>query len=447
MTLEKKSPLIQAFEVIGITVAIMAIGYFVDVKDPLLIHYNFSFLILWLAVVTLFYGLTMGLVMWIVFAIVSSVLYIDDNIFIFTLLENLFFVFLFGLFFSNLHKEIDKYKIKTQYLQLRLKELTNAFFTLKISHDKLESIYIIQPASIRFVISEILESNKHSTPKESADNTLKILKKFFGVNSAMIYRVKRDSLRGQFASIGDIDRPSLNDKLIYESIIQKRAMYLDDLDDREQTEYIYAVPFLDKRDSVVAILIIKDIPFLFYNKDTILKISVSFNYIWTEYKKRASLKRIEQKRDIFYIEGEDKYKRQDIVDFKIEVERLTNVLDGYNIDSRIYSIYTKNKYLNKEITDFLYQNELFEILDQYISIKCGNRYIHFILFPFVSLPSLHAKAKSLDEELDEIEGRLRIEMLEDGLKYHLSSKNFEGLRKKHISVKIFNNLLQEYGCV
>jgi len=447
MTLEKKSPLIQAFEVIGITIIINIIGYFVDAKDPLLIHYNFSFLILWLAIITLFYGLTMGLVMWIVFAIVSSFLYSDDNIFIFTLLENLFFVFLFGLFFSNLHNETNKYKIKTQYLQLRLKELTNAFFTLKISHDKLESIYIIQPASIRFVISEILEATEHSTPEQSAENTLKILKKFFGVNSAVICRVKKNSLRQQFATIGDIDsKPSNSDKLIYESIIQKRAMYLDDLDDREQTEYIYAVPFLDKRDSIVAMLIIKDIPFLFYNKDTILKISVSFNYIWTEYKKRASLKRLEQRRAILN-KDVNRSNRQDIVDFKIEVERLTNILDGYNIDSRIYSIYTKNKYLNKEIKDFLYQNELFEILDQYISIKCGNNYVHFILFPFVSLPSLHATAKSLDEELDEIEGRLRIEMLEDGLKYHLSSKNFEGLRKKHISVKIFNNLLQEYSCV
>ncbi len=444
MTLERKSPLIQAFEVIAITIIINIIGYFVDAKDPLLIHYNFSFLILWLAIITLFYGLTMGLIMWIVFAIVSSFLYIDDNIFIFTLLENLFFVFLFGLFFSNLHNEANKFKIKTQYLQLRLKELTNAFFTLKISHDKLESIYIIQPASIRFVISEILEATEHNTPKQSAENTLKILKKFFGVNSASIYRVKRNLLRQEFASIGDMEEKiSSSDKLIYESIIQKRAMYLDNLDDKEQTEYIYAVPFLDKRDSVVAILIIKDIPFLFYNKDTILKISVSFNYIWTEYKKRASLKKIEEKKNLL----SSKNSKQDIIDFKIEVERLTNILDGYNIDSRIYSIYTKNKYLNKEIKDFLYQNELFEILDQYISIKCGNNYIHLILFPFVSLPSLHATAKSLDEELDEIEGRLRVEMLEDGLKYHLSSKNFEGLRKKHISVKTFHNLLQEYSCV
>ena len=446
MTLEKKSPLIQGFEVIAITAIISSIGYFIDTKDPLLIHYDFSFSILWLAIVTLFYGLSMGIVMWVGFTIISSLFYIDDPQFTFTLLENLFFVFLFGLFFSNLHSEIDKYKIKTQYLQLRLKELTNAFFTLKISHDKLESIYIIQPASIRFVISEILESNQHSTPKESADNTLKILKKFFGVHSAMIYRVRRGVIREKFASIGNIEKePTMSDKLISEAILQKRAIYLDDLEDREQTDYLYAIPFLDKRDSVVAILIIQDIPFLFYNKDTILKISVAFNYIWTEYKKRASLIKIQKRKKLPPIK--DRNQRQDIINFKIEVERLTNILNGYNIDSRIYAIYTKNRYLDREIRDFLYQNELFEILDQYISIKCKNRYIHFILFPFVSLPTLHSKAKTLDEELDEIEGRLRVEMLEDGLKYHLSSKNFEGLRKKHISVKLFYNLLLEYGCV
>jgi len=445
MTLEKKSPLIQAVEVITFALIIFGIGYYIEPQDALLLHYNFSFLILWLAIVTLFYGLSQGLIVWVVFTLLSVYLYKNDSTLIFTLLENLFFVFLFGLFFSNLHKELDKYKIKNQYLNLRLKELTNAFFTLKISHDKLESIYIIQPASIRFVISEILEVNEHSTPTQSAKNTLKILKKFFGVNSAGIYRVKRGSLRQEFAKIGDMIRPNNSDKLIREAIELKSAIHLDTLEDKEQTEYIYAIPFLDKRDRVIAILVIKDIPFLFYNKDTILKISVAFNYIWTEYKKRASLKRIETKKGIPPLK--DRHQKQDIIDFKIEVERLTNVLNGYNIDSRIYSIYTKNEDLDREIRDFLYQNELFEILDQYISIKCGDRFIHFILFPFVSLPSLHPKAKTLDEELDEIESRLRVEMLEDGLKYHLSSKNFEGLRKKHVSVKLFHTLLEEYGCV
>ena len=81
MTLEKKSPLIQGFEVVIITAIIASIGYFIDKKDPLLIHYHFSFLILWLAIITLFYGLSMGIVMWVGFAIVSSLVYIDDPIF------------------------------------------------------------------------------------------------------------------------------------------------------------------------------------------------------------------------------------------------------------------------------------------------------------------------------------------------------------------------------
>ena len=132
MTLKRQSALFRAFEVISFSLIIIAIGYYFDRLDPLLVHYEFSFLILWLAIVTLFYGLNMGLIMWVVFAIVSFFNYANDPVFTSVLLENLFFVFLFGLFFSNLHNEMDKYKVKTKYLQLRLKELTNAFFTLKI---------------------------------------------------------------------------------------------------------------------------------------------------------------------------------------------------------------------------------------------------------------------------------------------------------------------------
>lgn len=446
MTLKKQSPILKLFEVITITTIITVVGYFVDNQDPLLIHYHFNFLILWLAIITLFYGLVMGMIMWLAFAIISVIFYRNDPLFTTVLLENLFFVFLYGLFFSNLHKELDTYKIKSKYLQLRLKELTNAFFTLKISHDKLESIYIMQPASIRFVISEILENSDHSTPKESAENTLKILQKFFGLSSASICRVKRGKIIKSYTSIGNMeDIPNRQDKLIQEAITLKKAVYLNDISDKEQTDYIYAVPFLDKRDDIVVILIIKEIPFLFFHEDTLLKINVTFNYIWTKYKKRASIEEIQRSKKEF-IPLKNSHEGQDFVDFKLEVIRLINIFDGYKIDSRIFSIYTKNEYLDKEIRDFMYQNELFEILDKYIYIKCGNVYLHFILFPFVSVPTLYYKAKAIDSELSEIENKLRVRILEDGLKNHLGSKSFEGLRKKHISVKNFNSLLKEYNC-
>ena len=444
MTLKRQSPFVQAFEVISFSAIIVASGYFFDNSDPLLVHYEFSFLILWLAIVTLFYGLNMGLLMWTNFAVVSFFGYKDDPVFTSVLLENLFFVFLFGLFFSNLHSEIDKYKIKTNYLQLRLKELTNAFFTLKISHDKLESIYIIQPASFRFVIAEILESSEHNVPTESAKNTLRVLKKFFSVNSAIIWRVKKGKPHHPFASIGNIyEQIDPNDRLVQEAIAQKRAVYLNDLENKEQTSYLYAIPFIDKRDNVVAILIIKEIPFLFYHEDTLLKINVVFNYIWTEYKKRASLDRIvNTKEQVIALENEN-HERQDIVDFKLEIARLNNILEGFNIDSRIYVMATTNRNLHLEIADFLYNNQILEILDQYIALECKDRYVHFILIPFVSNPAMFQKSKELEYAL---ENRLRMRKFDNALKEHLSLKDYKELKRKHTSVRNFNSLLEEFGC-
>ena len=444
MTLEKQSPLLQAFEVIFISLIIGSIGYFIDPKDPLLVHVNFSFMILWLAIVTLFYGLNMGIIMWISFAIMSFISYRHDDIFTSILLENLFFVFLYGLFFSSLHNEMDKLKIKTKYLQLRLKELTNAFFTLKISHDKLESIYIIQPASFRFVISEILERSDHSTAQQSASNTLRVLKKFFSVNSASIWRVKNNTPTKTLAHIGAMDENiQKNDKLIQEALTQKKAMYLNDLEDKDQTSYLYAIPFLDKRDEIVAILVVKEIPFLFYHEDTLLKINVVFNYIWTEYKKRASLDKIrEEKHEVISLKN-DNHERQDIVDFKLEVYRLNNILNGFNIDSRIYIMATKNKHLHHELDDFLYNNKTLEVLDQYISIECHENYVHFILFPFVSNAGMHQRSKDLEFA---IENKIKVSKLYLDLEKQLSRKNYEALEIKHSSVENFNALLEEFTC-
>lgn len=447
MTLKRQSPLLQATEVILFTLIIGSVGYYIDSSDPLLVHSNFSFMILWLAIVTLFYGLNMGIIMWISFAIMSFVSYRGDDFFTSILLENLFFVFLFGLFFSNLHDEMDKHKIKNKYLQLRLKELSNAFFTLKISHDKLESIYINQPASFRFVISEILESTQHNTAEESAENTLRVLKKFFSVNSAMIFKVKRKTLQECYASIGDSDTHiDPNDKLVQEVLLQKKAMFLNDLEDRAQTSYLYAVPFIDKQDEVVSILIVKEIPFLYYNQDTLLKINVVFNYIWTEYKKRASLKTIRSSSREFIPLKTGEREKQEVVDFKLEVVRLNNILNDFKIDSRIYSIHTNNREIDKEIEDFLYENELFDVLDQYISIQCGEDYIHLILFPLITSAGVHHRLKDLDETLEDIESQLRVKMVDEGLQNHLSKSSYHEIRKKQISVKNFNDLLKEYAC-
>ncbi len=431
MTLKKRSVWLKSFEVITFTIIILATGYFIDNQDPLLVHYQFSFLILWLAIVTLFYGLGMGLLMWIVFGVATSYFYRNDPLFISILLENLAFVFLYGLFFSNLHNQMDRYHISTNYLKLRLKELTNAFFALKISHDKLESIYITQPASFRFVIAEVLESCEHNTPELSANNTLKVLKKFFAVNSAMIWRVKRNKLERCFYSIGDIDT-NINpkDKLLQDAIESKRAIYLKDLEEKDQTAYIYAVPFLDKRENVVALLIVQDIPFLFYNEDTLLKINVVFNYIWTEYKKRASIDQIRNSKEESISLSNTQHEHQDIVDFKLEVLRLNNLLNGFNIESRIYVLYTNNAYLDSELKDFFYLNRELEVLDQYITIQCQERYIHFILFPFLTKAGFYQKSKNIEEQL----------LLQIG------EKNYQELEIKNSSIRNFNQLLEELSC-
>lgn len=201
---------------------------------------------------------------------------------------------------------------------------------------------------------------------------------------------------------------------------------------------------MDKRNKIVALLIVKDIPFLFYNEDTLLKINVVFTYIWTEYKKRASLDRIER---VSTSSTYENHERQDIVDFKLEVLRLKNLLNGFAIDSRIYAIFTKNETVSGEISEILYLSEELSILDRYISLHCGEKFVHLILFPFISLPSIYQKSKNLEVELREIETTSRVEELEASIHKTLSKKESNQLTTKHISVKNFDSLLEEYSCV
>jgi len=433
-TLRRKLQSFHGIEVGIFIIIVMGVGYVIDRSDPLLIHYKFNLLTLWLAIITLYYGVRTGLLMWSVFFIILFYTNKNEPILIAYLLENLFFVALFGLFFHNNKKKNTYLNVYNRHLKQKLKELENSFFTLKISHDKLESMYISQPTSLRYLLSDLLNRDDYSSVESSGENLLKVLEKTFMVRSSMLWEVKDSQLSSLIASNGQVEQDiDFEDMLIVEALKHKDAMYLKDLIDKEQTKYIFTIPFLDENEEVISLLIIQDIPFLFYKEDFLLKINVMFHYLWTELQKRLMVKSVEK------VESKSRVKlTENVIAFKSEVIRLQKIEEKFNIESRIYTVRTKSAYLHASISDYFAQNNKLTILDYCLPFQCQNHYVHFVILSFASSSNVYSLEKDFDSS---------IEAIEKALEEYLSTKNYTKIATKSINIKYFNQLWEEYECV
>ena len=424
----------SAPEVVFIALLIIFIGYLIDNNDPLLMHYQFNALMLCLAVVTLYYGIYMGIFMWGIFTVFLFITDSANPLLKPFLLEKLFFVILFGLFFYNYKKSLRYLKLHNDYLKTRLKEFNSSFFTLKISHDKLESTYISQPTSLQYVLSDLLNKSNHNSLKDSTVNLLNVLEKIFMVKKSMVWEVSDGKVVQLIASNGEVNKTiDKEDKLLEDALLYKRTMYLKDLKDKEQTKYIVVVPYLNDQDEVTSVLIIEEIPFLFYKEDVIIKVNVIFNYMWMESEKRSLVEKTYIKNNQ-NIENES----QNIIDFKSEVLRLQKIKKMFDIDSRIYVLQTKSHYLHESITDYFYKNSNLKILNQYISIQCEESYFHFIVFPF----TLSSTMTMLTKEFEEM-----IETLQDTLEKQIGKEAYQDILSKSIAIEYMDQVWKGFDCV
>jgi len=424
----------NAPEVGIITLLLIFIGYLIDHKDPLLMHYQFNAVILCLAVVTLYYGIYMGIFMWGIFTTFLFIVDCNNPLLKPFLLEKLFFVILFGLFFYNYKKSLRHLKQHNNYLKTRLKEFNSSFFTLKMSHDKLESTYISQPTSLQYLLSDLLNKSSRNSIEDNAHNVLNILEKNFMVKKSMIWEVKSEKAVELIASNGEENQKlDETDKLFEEALLYKKSMYLKDLEDKEQTKYIVVIPYLNNQDEITSILVIEEIPFLFYKEEVIIKINVIFNYMLMESEKRSLVENIYKKanRNI-------KNESQNIIDFKAEVIRLQEIKNKFSIDSRIYVLETKSPYLHESISDYFYKNSNLKVLNQYISIQCKQTYFHFIIFPFTLASTINMLTKEFDE---------KIEALQYELEEQLGEEAYRDIQSKTIAIEYIDQIWKGFNCV
>jgi len=397
-------------ETLIITGVYLVIGFVLDPTDICMLHSEISYILILLSIITLFHGFENGML---ALAIIAFVMWLMYPVFESTeFLVALLMTMIFSEFYYFWTRKIKAAEVSAEYKETKLDELSKAFYALKISHDQLEKNYVIKPMSIRNSIEDIIETHKalefeshENKHKLFYQNFLLLLEKSFNVNSSLIvYKIdestkeyiNQENSEIVFNSNEIIDTKKLFlDHLVDKAIERGTAIYISDekgeptINKDINSQYLAAIPAMYE-GKAVAVLVIKKMPFMSFNREILISISILMEYFTIEIRKKGVLC-IEE--DLKIIKDEK---------FRFEYFRLKNLYVNYKVNSVILVLRINNELqairVYKKIIKMLRSLDLVTLVEE------NNLYYITLLFPLhdeaAAIGYLQRLLNSLDEKKD-----------------------------------------------
>ena len=253
-----------------------------------------------LLVLTLYYGISAGLIAFLISLPFMKFFY--EKFPINFLLWSLLNVFVAGEFHFYWNRKIQLADEESKYFKEKLRRQTSDFILLKLSHDQLEKHYMIKPISLRRLLASVKEELLVSREKP-VEKFIDLLVHAFYVQSASLY-FREGEEYNLFASVGEKVELDLEDPLISEALNRKRPVFVSQIS-KGKSKYLSVIPIFDLEDEekLLGLFLLRKIPFTYLNADTVLSLSVFLLWFVNEFKSSSLLSSISDKlREVFSYE-------------------------------------------------------------------------------------------------------------------------------------------------
>ncbi len=371
------------------------VGYLLNAHDPCFLESKLNISLFFIAILTLFFGWGGLLPFLVIYTLAMNIFY--DTFDIYHILELTLLGLVLYLFQYVWHTKTKEQKVKEEYLNQKLNENTNAFYILKASYDKLEKAYITKPFSLKDSLQKIINIANNSGKEIEF---LKLLSQIYQVKKSIIVTYEKDKDTRVYSSDqnNSFDK---NDPLIKRAIEEKAPVYIDFNDESNQTKYLIVIPVILDSQKEISLLIIEDILFTSFNKDTLLEISVIFTYFLQSLNKNRFMELNNCTRP--YLSD----------DFAFELCKLKDIEKIYNIPSSVITFKsTSHDYIQNLLSLIKKEKRAIEMI-QTLRVDDKN-YAIIILFPFSNRSSVEGFFKRLKNSLHKDRNLLK----------HIESKDF-----------------------
>jgi len=368
------------WETFGIVVLYLLAGYMLDPNDICIIASEFSIMTIILATITLFHGISSGLLAIVLFGLAMKMGYEVFNYFYF--LRELVLVLVFGEFHYYWLRTITQLKAQEKYTEKKFTEIGKAFYMLKISHDQIEKSYVTKPMSLRNSIRLIKEGHSSDNIHNSYQNFLSLIKKTLNIELAYLGKINPKGEIEIVAQSPGAASFNSRDLMVVNALGQQKPIFVSSMDSNESSDYLAVIPVISHNKNI-GLFAIEKMPFLSFNKDNLIAASILVSYYFDEIYKIESLEEIGEFSQHF--DG----------NFRFELCRLVKLKREFSLNSSLLIL----KSYNKLTTHLIKEQALggLRTLDLYTINDKGAYDIIVILFPFVDQSSIKGFVRRIDE--------------------------------------------------
>jgi len=367
------------FETLVVTLLYIAIGYYFFPDDPLILESKAPFIAILLTIITLFHGAKYGLVS---LFLLNIILYLSYQPYpINQLLANLLLVLVLGQFYHYWFKKIESIEAASLYIKERLNDANHAFYALKISHDTLEKSYVVKPVSLRSSFKEL--ETLHFKDGSHFQHFLQLLEKSYNIEGASIALLHKGTYNTVASSNNKQTKLNLNDPLVRSALQSAQTSYISQ-EEHKSSLYLSVIPITNHEDTIIALLTINKMPFMEFNENTIIAITILFSYFLDQVKLQEHLKKY----------GTNSINADQI--FTYHYDKLFSLKNSYDIDSSTIIIKAENELVLKMLKKII--STSLRSLDRYQVLKEQKNTI-LLLLPLTPTVIAETIIKKLQAEL------------------------------------------------
>lgn len=316
---------------VGMAVAI-GLGYVLHPTDPLLMDSAYPWPWLLATIFALRYGALLGVLGGLCIMTAWWLLYTPP---LFTIPTVLFTGGMIQLVVAGHCSDLwmgrlRRMKGTNDYLDDRLSSLISNHYLLRASHEEMEKEMVGRPVTLRSAVAHLREhihasEDKHGFP--GAQQLLEYAATVCSVDQAAIFRVIGDDVHPiAIAAIGN-DFPLVpDDSLLVASLESQQLTHLR-TPDTEHSEYIACVPIIAIEQGLIAVLVVRSMPFLAVNTDNLQLLRTLSNY-FVDGLSHASL-----------VRGIQQHVRECPDEFALELARVARMANEAGIPSTLIAFH------------------------------------------------------------------------------------------------------------
>lgn len=270
-------------EAILVVVLMCWVGYWYN-GQSMVLNYSFPVAAIVLFTLTLFSGFIVGLLAlgaWLLFYCLYLITPLMPSVMLRSYIAYLLTcVFIAGFFHAYWYRRIEKEFYLRKYVRSHLDGLTQDYYLLRLSHERLEQQYMTKSMSFRegvLILKRDYFLNGGTLTETLGNDFLSLLSQYSTISEAMLFiRASPDEAFKALSRIGvpfDLD---MDDVLIKHTMRHKESFYVgvSTLSEHEKSKYLAVIPVLSRVRDIEGLLVIKDMPFSSLGEDTLLAFNV-----------------------------------------------------------------------------------------------------------------------------------------------------------------------------